>query len=283
VDNRVALGSKGLFIQFPNNIGYANTRWIIPVPNDRSSLYPSLKSAYETAIASRDRAIENAKADLQDSANRSVLQARVDQAQASLNQVYAAMARRRIVAPFSGTISRVTLKVGESTTGVSKDVSPGVSMLATDQYKVVIKIPEIDVARVSPNIPVDITLDAYGSDKVFKGTLATINPAETIVDGVPVYEGTVFFNEKDDMIRSGMTSTVTITLGSKQGVIAVPGNYIREDKVARKFYVAIVDPINPKKKPVDREIKQGIRGSDGMTEITSGLEKGELITPPTAK
>lgn len=284
VDNRVALGSRGIYIQFPNNIGYANTKWVIPIPNDRSSSYASLKNAYEIAQATRDRAIENAKADSNSSlANQSVLQARVQQAQASLGQVYAAMARRRITAPFSGTISRVTLKVGESTTGVSKDISPGVSMLATDQYKVVIKIPEIDVARIAPNTPVDITLDAYGTETVFKGTLATINPAETIVDGVPVYEGTVVFTEQNDKIRSGMTSTVTITIGSKQGVIAVPGNYIREDKVARKSYVSIVDQINPKKKPTEREVTTGIRGSDGMTEIMSGLEKGELITTPEAK
>jgi HlyD family secretion protein len=283
VDNRTSLGTKGLYIQFPNNVGYANTKWIIPVPNDRSSSYAGLKNAYETALASRDRAIQNAKADLNSGSNQSVLQSRVQQAQASLSQVYAAMARRRIVAPFSGTISNVTLKIGESTTGVSKDISPGVSMLATDQYKVVIKIPEIDVARVAPNTPVDITLDAYGPDTIFKGTLTTINPAETVVDGVPVYEGTVLFTEQNDKIRSGMTSTVTITIGSKQGVIAIPGNYIKEDKVARKSYVSMVDKINPKKKPTEREVKTGIRGSDGMTEIMLGLEKDELITTPEVK
>jgi HlyD family secretion protein len=193
------------------------------------------------------------------------------------SQIYSAITRRKILAPFAGTISSVGLKTGESTIGISKDTSPGVSMLATDQYKVVIKIPEIDVARVSPNTPVSVNLDAYGSDINFAGTLTTINPAETIVDGVPVYEGTVLFTDKDSRIRSGMTATVTIKIGEKNGVLAIPGSYIREDKVARKFFVDVVNP-EDNKKTSEREVKEGIRGSDGMTEITSGLSAGEIVS-----
>lgn len=281
VDNRIALGTKGLYIQFPDN-SYINSKWIIPVPNDRSSGYAALKNAYETAVATHDRVIATAGADLSGGTDQSVLQARADQARASVDQIYSAINRRKIVAPFSGTISAVGLKEGESTIGISKDTSPGVSMLATDQYKVVIKIPEIDVARISPNTPVSVTLDAYGPDKIFAGVLTSINPAETIVDGVPVYEGTVLFNEKNDLIRSGMTSTVTIVVGNKQNVLAIPGNYIREDKVARKYFVTVVNPVDDKKS-TEREVKTGIRGSDGITEITSGLSAGEVVATPVKK
>ena len=276
VDNRVALGTKGLYIQFPSALDYVNTKWIIPVPNNRSSSYATLKNAYDTAIAARNVALGNAGND------NVLLQARVDQAQASVSQIYSAITRRKIVAPFAGTISSVGLKTGESTIGISKDTSPGVSMLATDQYKVVIKIPELDVARISPNTPVSINLDAYGPDVNFTGILTTINPAETIVDGVPVYEGTVLFTNKDERIRSGMTATVTIKIGEKNGVLAIPGNYIREDKVARKFFVNVVNQ-SDEKKTDEREVKEGIRGSDGMTEITSGLTAGEIVSEVTKK
>jgi multidrug efflux pump subunit AcrA (membrane-fusion protein) len=229
VGSRIALGTKGLYIQFPD-ANYVSSKWVIPVPNNRSSSYAGLKSAYDTAVASRNVATGNANN------NALLLQARVDQAVATVNQINSAIARRKIVAPFSGTISSVDLKEGESTIGISKATSPGVSMLATDQYKVVIKIPEIDVARVSANIPVSINLDAYGPDVNFNGRLTTINPAETIVDGVPVYEGTVLFTDRDEKIRSGMTAIVTIKIGEKNNVLAIPGNYIREDKVARKYF-----------------------------------------------
>lgn len=275
VDNRVDLGNQGLYIQFPSNSGYLSTEWVIPVPNDRSSAYAGLKNTYETALASRDRAIENARADVA-GGNTSVMQARLDQARASLDQIVSAMTRRKITAPFSGTISKVSLKQGESTIGTTKDISPGISMLATDTYKVVIKIPEIDVSRVVSGTLVSINLDAYGSDVMFPGTLIAINPAETIVDGVPVYEGTVLFTDTDTRIRSGMTATVTIIIGQKTDVVAIPADYIREDKVLQKYFVNIVTDVDDNK-ITEREVKTGIRGSDGMTEIINGLAGGETL------
>lgn len=270
IDNRVVLGTKGLYIQFPASSDYLYTKWIIPVPNDRSSAYAGLKSAYDTAVASRNVAVGN------EGSNESVLlNARIDQAQATINQISSALTRRKIVAPFAGTVSSVGLKTGESTIGISKDTSPGVSMLATDQYKVIIKIPEIDVSRIMANTPVDIILDAYGPDIIFKGTLVTINPAETIIDGVPVYEGTVLFTDKDNRIRSGMTATVTIKIGEKTGVLAIPGSYIREDKVSQRYFVTAVSTEN---KMIEKEVTVGIRGSNSMTEIISGLSAGEVVT-----
>jgi HlyD family secretion protein len=279
----VPLGTRGLYIQFPVTTGvtagsaYINTKWTVSIPNKRGASYSLLYNNYQTALASRDRAIAAARSATGD-AMTSISAARIDQAEAQVSQIGAAMTRRQIRAPFSGTISKVTLKKGESTIGTAKDVSPGISMLATDNYKVVIKIPEIDVSRVVSGTAVNITLDAYGPDEVFKGTITTINPAETIVDGVPVYEGTVVFEKRDDRIRSGMTANVGILIGEKAGVIQVPAEYIKTDKVRRKQYIQIVDTEN-KNKTVEREITTGLRGSDGMTEVISGVSEGEVIKP----
>ena len=79
-----------------------------------------------------------------------------------------------------------------------------------------------------------------------------------------------------------MTSTVKIVVGQKENVVTIPGNYIREDKVKRKFFVDVVDS-NDDKKTIEREVKVGIRGSDGSTEITSGLASGDIVSLPAAK
>jgi multidrug efflux pump subunit AcrA (membrane-fusion protein) len=97
------------------------------------------------------------------------------------------------------------------------------------------------------------------------------------VDGVPVYEGTVLFTDTDTRIRSGMTATVTIIVGQKTDVIAVPTDYIREDKVLQKYFVNVVSDIDDNKIR-EQEVKIGIRGSDGMTEIINGLVGGETLT-----
>jgi hypothetical protein len=50
------------------------------------------------------------------------------------------------------------------------------------------------------------------------------------------------FTEKDERIRSGMTvDCENYVVGQKESVVTIPGNYIREDKVKRKFFVDIVD------------------------------------------
>ena len=79
-----------------------------------------------------------------------------------------------------------------------------------------------------------------------------------------------------------MTSTVKIIVGQKENVVTIPGNYIREDKVKRKFFVDVVSSTDDKK-TVEREVKIGIRGSDGSTEIISGLVAGDVVSLPVAK
>lgn len=286
-DNRSSLGTKGLYIQFPSSDSatYVSTDWVIPIPNNRSSTYASLKNAYDSAVLNREHAIENARAEVLGSMG-SIMQAKLDQAESSQAQIVSAMSRRTITAPFAGTISKVSLKQGESTIGTSKDISPGISMLATDQYKVVIKIPEIDVSRIVANTPVVINLDAYGNEVSFAGTLTSINPAETIVDGVPVYEGTVLFTDSDDRIRSGMTATVTIVISEKKNTLTIPADYIREDKVLRKYFVDVITGKNKKSNTAittERLIVPGIRGSNGQVEILSGIETGEQIVKTELK
>lgn len=272
--SRVPLGTKGLYIQFTDVNGYANTKWKIPVPNTRSAMYPTLLNNYETAQATRDRVITQAESEVASGGN-SVVQARVEQAQSAVNQITSAMSKRRIVAPFSGTVSKVVLKQGESTIGMTNTTSPGVSMLATDQYKVVVKIPEIDVARIAPNTPVQVVLDTYGTEEIFEGVLATINPAETIIDGVPVYEGTVVFNDTDDRIRSGMTATVTIKLQEQLQVTAIPREYLSEKN--GNYHVSVQ---NHEGKITEQPVTTGIFGSNGLVEIIDGVSVDQVLVLP---
>jgi hypothetical protein len=75
-----------------------------------------------------------------------------------------------------------------------------------------------------------------------------------------------------------MTANVGILIGEKQQVVQVPAEYIKTDKVRRKQYIQIVDSEN-KNKTIEREITTGLRGSDGMTEVISGVSEGEIIKP----
>jgi HlyD family secretion protein len=273
----VPLGSRGLYIQFDADSNYGNTDWIVSIPNKQSSTYTGNLNAYNAAIAARTQAIASAQASLNaNTANQSVATAQVAQAQASVDSIIAQIQKRQIVAPFNGVIAAVNMKAGQTTTSfnpssaTSESGNASISLISENDYEVVLKTPEIDVASLAVGQSVSLALDAFGT-AAFPGTITSINPAETIVDGVPVYQTKVSFTELDARIRSGMTATATITIGHKDNVLTVPASYIKTDK--RGSYVYVING----KKTEQQTVVTGLRGSDSTVEIVSGLTAGQVV------
>ena len=251
LNSSVPLGTRGLYIQFSG--APDSGEWILDIPNTRSVLYATYFNAYESAKATRDRII--------------------DDTEASNDAVLSRINKRKIYAPFSGTVANVGIKAGESTGSISStDVATGtITLISENDYEVTLKAPEISVAKLSVGQDVSLNLDAYGKDVVFPGKITSINPAETIVDGVPVYETKVSFTNKDDRIRSGMTATATIIANQKTGVLTLPANYIHTDKEGSHVYVLLEE------KTTRQSVVTGLRGSDSSLEIISGLSEGQQV------
>jgi multidrug efflux pump subunit AcrA (membrane-fusion protein) len=116
-----------------------------------------------------------------------------------------------------------------------------------------------------------VTLDAYGVEVPFEATVVSVDPAETIRDGVSTYRAILQFSEQDERIRSGMTANVIITADRREGVIAIPqGAIISRDgkKIVR---------IKVGEETLEREVTVGEVSSIGSTEITSGLSEGDRV------
>lgn len=272
-----ALGTKGLFVRFIDGESYVNTDWIVSIPNIRSTSYAANYNAYISAQATRDRVIADARSQLsQTSTEQSVVTAKIDQAQSRVDAILSQINKRRITAPFAGIVANNDLKAGQSTSSVSSSSTSGnqsiITLISPDDYEVVLKTPEISIAKLSVGQQVAIALDAYGNDQVFPGIITSINPAETIVDGVPIYETKVLFTDPDERIRSGMTAIATIVTGRKDGVVAIPISALESDK--KITYVSVVDADDKLQR---RDVVTGMRSSDGFVEIVSGLKPGEKI------
>ncbi len=255
----VPLGSKGLYIRFPNVDTYTPSTWTVAIPNTRATSYATYLNAYESAKASRDRIVADAEASAASVASR--------------------VAKRKIFAPFSGTVAQVGIKAGEASGSGSLSSNGSVSsqtitLISEREYEVVVKVPEISIAKLRTGMEVDLTLDAYGKNEIFKGVIASINPAETIVDGVPVYETKIVFSKRDDRIRSGMTATAKIVAAEKKGVVAIPASLIKSDAEGSYVYVVTGEQTTER-----RAITTGLRGSDSMVEIVNGLTAGEQVSP----
>lgn len=264
------LGSKGLYISFPDNISnYYDTIWYVEIPNTKSDSYLTNYNSYQETLEERNRAIEEAEQKMRNqSAGSSIVQAELTRAQAAVDKIYAEIEKHIIRAPFAGIVAALDIDPGEA-------VSAGnsvVTVISDSKLGVEIDLPEIDSIKVNSGDKAEITLDALG-DKIFTGTVESVNRTETIVDGVAVYEARIVLDEPGENIISGMTAEVTITTDEVKEAIAIPLRALRQ-KNDDTFYVM---KINQAKEAEEARVSVGIRSSDGFAEILNGLSENDQV------
>lgn len=172
-----------------------------------------------------------------------------------------------IRAPFDGIITKVDAKIGE----IAISNTPLVSMISAGVFQVESYVPEVNIAQIKLGEEASITLDAYGEGELFFAKIVSIDPAETIRDGVSTYKTKLQFLESDDRIKSGMTANALITTFNKPNVVVVPRGVVF-DKNGKKFVQVKVG-----KKIIDTEVVLGSSSSLGQVEVISGLADGDVV------
>ncbi|MBN1326095.1 efflux RND transporter periplasmic adaptor subunit [Candidatus Falkowbacteria bacterium] len=207
----------------------------------------------------------------------SIYRAQVDQAQAALESAQYKLSYYQIIAPSDGTITFINYKIGEQvspTANISATsmVKPVIAMLGTGGFQAKVDVPESDIIKVKINDPVEITLDAYGSDSVFTGKVKGIDIAETLISDVVYYQVTVILDSTDKEIKSGMTANVDILTAKKDNVLMVPSRAVKTLDNGTK-YVEVLKNSTPKRV----NVITGFKGDAGKIEIITGLKEGENV------
>src|SRR5690606_18154528 len=161
------IGERGLFIRFPDSVpsrNYINSTWIINVPNERSSGYATALKNYQTALQSREKIIADAKSNIGSLDSQSILDAKIKQAQASIDSIRSRIKDARIVAPIDGVITRFDAKVGQ----LASSGAPVVSMISNGGYEVSAGVSEMDISKITLGDDVTMTLDAFPNE-IFTG------------------------------------------------------------------------------------------------------------------
>jgi RND family efflux transporter MFP subunit len=246
--------------------GYINTA-LVNITDSQQDIY-SMKLSVESAEGdlqkSEDQlALLTAKPQQEDI---DLYQARVNEAQAQLNLIGEQIKESLIFSPVKGQISKVDKREGEITQA-SEEV---VYLIPADPFQVKVDIYEEDVVKLSIGNPVDITLTAY-PDEILKGKVIAIDPSEKIVSNVVYYETTIGFDNVSEKIKPGMTADVIIKTQIKENVLTIPGTAIKTQD-SKTFIQVLVG-----KKPEQREIQIGLKGSNDVVEIISGLREGEKV------
>ncbi|MBG6132944.1 HlyD family secretion protein [Aquimarina sp. EL_43] len=249
-------------------------------------------SAYEGAEAAKQSAYYNVRS-----------------AQATVNEAKDNLSRTTIYAPMTGTISKLSVELGERVVGTQQMAGTEIVRVADlSNMEVEVDVNENDIVKVSIADSTIVEVDAY-LKKQFKGIVTEIaNSAENAVsaDQVTNFRVKVRILEESyaDLLegkpenyspfRPGMTATVDIITDKRKDVIGVPISSIvikndtsdvkepsSKDEILsdtnKKFECVFVKNGETAKL---RVIKTGIQ-DDSNIEITSGLKQGdEVITGP---
>jgi len=196
-------------------------------------------------------------------------EAQVEQAKASVLYYQALLEKYILKAPFDAKVTKIDVNEGD----IVSANSPLISLIGQGQLQIEVYIPESDIAEIKIGQPANATLDAYGSEVIFSAHIAQIDLSATILEGVATYKTILQFDNKDDRILPGLTANVEILVAKKDNVLYLPSRYIitKNDKK----YVKLV--VKEQNSAVETEIQTGLRGSDGRTEIISGLKEGDKV------
>ena len=197
-------------------------------------------------------------------------QAAYEGAQAGVASAEASLAKSIIKSPIDGVITNIDPKLGEIVPA-GKNV---ISIISYGDYEVEAFVPEADIAKVKIGNLASTTLDAYGSNADFETMVIKIDPAATVIDGVPTYKVTLKFIAQDVRIKSGMTANLDILTNQKNDVLILPNRVINTNNDGK--YVTILKTVD-KSETQDVKITTGLRGSDGNVEIISGLNLGDKV------
>ncbi len=238
------------------------------------------KIANTSTIAAAKAAVNTAKNNLLQAQNELTLKEAGSTNEAisvGESQINAAIAQKELIeaqilttiltSPINGIVTKQEAKQGVF---VQAGISV-VSVISENSYEIEVFIPEVDIVKVLVGDEVNIILDAYSDEDIFKAVVSAIDPAETVIEGVSTYKVVLnFINKEDKRIRSGMTADAEIMTDKKENVIVVPTRAIQSNG---HKYIQVVNGDGLE----DREVVVGLKGSSGFSEIIEGLLEGETI------
>ena len=252
------------------------------------------KAEWDKSVADYDMATANARAAYYN----------VQSASANVKQSMDNLSRTTIYAPMSGTVSKLSMEVGERVVGTAQMAGTEILRVANLQnMEVEVDVNENDIVKVSVGDSTLVEVDAY-LKREFKGIVTEIaNSAESALTADQVTNFKVKVRivpesykdltagkpENFSPFRPGMTATVDIITNKKKNIIGVPISaiVIKSDTTdSKKPYVAETSSATAEKFEVVyvkegdvaklRIVKTGIQ-DDSNIEILSGLKEGEIV------
>lgn len=266
--------------------------------------YNRSKTLFEKGVISKSE-WDRAETDYEVAqANKESAYYNVQSAAANVKQTQDNLTRTSIFAPMTGTISKLSVELGERVVGTAQMAGTEIVRVANlSNMEVEVDVNENDIVKVQIGDSTNVEVDAY-LKREFKGIVTEIaNSAETALSSDQVtnfkVKVRILANSYKDLtegkpeyfspFRPGMTATVDIITEEKKNVIGVPISavVIKTDTSSTKK-LGVKETVNESDEKFEcvfimdgdeaklRVITTGIQ-DDSKIEITSGLSDGETV------
>lgn len=192
-------------------------------------------------------------------------------AQAQLTATETERQRLVLIAPFAGTVAKISGELGE----ISIPSPPGVptppAIDLIDDSCLYVKAPmdEIDAPKIRAGLPVRISLEAMAGT-VFEGRVKRVAPYITAVEKqARTVEVDVDFVRPDEArgMLVGYSADVEIVLDTRPDVLRVPTSALREGQRVLVEQNGVL---------VEHSLRTGLSNWE-QTEVVEGLQAGERI------
>ncbi|MBN1506962.1 MAG: efflux RND transporter periplasmic adaptor subunit [Sedimentisphaerales bacterium] len=248
---------EGSLVQAGDVLVQLNTDLITPQVEIAKAQYDRDKIQYEriSALVKTDAASRN---DLDDTTTR------LATSQAQLQEVQARLERTRIVAPITGVLNNLPMEEGEY-------VQPGVpvaEVVETNPVKVVVQVPERDIAFFATGQNAEILANIKGCDQTITGTITFISEVADPQTRSTRMEVTVA--NRDGTLRSGQIVRARLTRRVLANAVMVP--LLAVIPLEEGYAVYVVESGQAQR----REVTLGpIKGD--RVQVTSGLNPGDRL------
>ncbi len=246
----------------------------------------------QPVIASAQAALDTAKNTLAKelapptTATLDLAQVAVGQAQVTVQQDQLNLQEAEIIAPFDSTVTAVNIAAGQSDGTAAVNVTPGqasavsgsgaIQIADLTDLQIVVNMAETDIVNVKVGEEAQITLDAV-PDLNLEGKVSQIVPVGTITSGVVTYAVTIALINPPPSVKTGMTANLNVIVQQHDNVLMVPNRAVHT--TGRQKTVTVIFEGQQIQVPVQTGLS-----NDTMTEITSGLRQGDVVslTAPAA-
>ena len=155
-----------------------------------------------------------------------VSQAQVGQAQAAMNQASIDLGYTVIRSPVDGMVISRNVDVGQTVAASLQ--APTLFTIANDLTKMEVhtNVDEADVGNIREGQDVSFTVDAHPNRR-FRGKVHQVRNAPQIIQNVVTYDAVVRINNKEFLLKPGMTANVQFLVSEKEDVLTIPNMALR--------------------------------------------------------